>query len=240
MGALFQDVQTGSAGASSGSVASASVTNASGHKYLMGVCWRRSGSAPTISSVAGMGLTWAPLAAQCGARDQLRLEVYEATGNGGSNGAVTVTFTGNTNGAVIAVARYSITDGPHNLTLWNTVGEGELCTGGTDNDDCTGQITNDHSDTVVVGFFATRNRTMTATSGWNVRVNDVSGGAGGDLQTLSMEDQVQASSGTFTLGGANNLSGTADWALIGIELAPVAAAGGAVPVMMYNYRRRRT
>lgn len=224
---LFQDVQTGSAGASSGSVASASVTNTSGHRYLMGVCWRRSGGAPTISSVAGMGLTWNLLGAECGARDQLRLEVYEATGDGGSNGAVTVTFGADTNGAVIAVARYSASDGPHNLTNWNTVGEGEVCTGGTDNNDCTGTLTADHSDTVIVGFFATRNRTMSATSGWNVRVNDVTGGAGGDLQTLSVEDK--ADTGTVTLGAANNLSGTADWALIGVEMTPTAAAATAVP-----------
>lgn len=225
---------TGTAGTSSGSVASGSVTNTAGHVYVLSVSWRRAGAAPTISSVAGMGLTWGLWTTQCGARDQLYHAMYTAVGDGGASGAVTVTFSGNTNGAALSVSSYSGVDLGFNGAgeSYNTLGSTGACTGGTDDDDATGTITTTADNSYVVASFATRNRTMTDTSTWTVRTGDLAGGAGGDIQTLSVEDKLIAAAGSATCGGADNLSGTADWSLIAIELQELVATTAVPNAMM--------
>lgn len=182
-----------------------------------------------VSGVSGGGLTWSLVAEQCGARGQVGMDFWAATG-AGTAGAVTATFGATCNGSNIVVSRYTGADVADVDTSWNTLGEKEACTGGTDNNDATGSITTATADSLVAAGFCTRNRTLTDTGGdWTTRAADIAGGSGGDLVTSSVETRATTTAGSYTAGGANNMSGDADWVLMLVALPPTAAAGTAVP-----------
>lgn len=228
MAIAFAEAQTGTQTGGGTSVVSASLgAGGADSLYIAYICTR---SNVDVTGVTGLGLTWNSYGEQCGARAQGRIEQWYAYG-AGTAGAVTAAHAA-CNTSVIGVCRYTGVDSGTPVDEkygWNTLGNGGACTGGTDNDDCTGTFTVSHNDVLVVAGFNTRNRAMSATSGWNVRIDDVGAGSGGDIQALTVEDKAVASSGDITMGAANNLSGTADWCLYGIEVHTAAAAAGAVP-----------
>jgi len=228
MAIAHAETQTGTAGAGATSVATASL-GAGGSDSLY-VCFVATRSNVDVTSVTGIGLTWTVQDEQCAARAQQRIECWTAYG-AGSSGAVTASFA-SCNGSVISVGRYTGVDSTTpvpTIASYNTLGADGACSGGTDNDDATGSITTANGNNLVVAGFDTRNRTMTDTSGWNVRAADIAGGTGGDLTTMSVEDRIFALPGATTMGGANNLSGTADWCLIGAEAKEAVAAPSGPP-----------
>lgn len=228
MAIAFAEAQTGTQTGGGTSVVSASLgAGGSDSLYIAYVCTR---SNVDVTSVTGLGLTWNLVKEQCGARAQGRIEQYYAYG-AGTAGAVTANHAA-CNTSIIGVLRYTGVDSGLNVdgkAAWNSLGENGACSGGTDNDDATGTIVTNNSNAVVIAGFNTRNRAMSATSGWNVRIDDVGAGTGGDIQALTVEDKEIASPSTVTCGAANNLSGTADWCLAAVEANPAAAAATAVP-----------
>lgn len=226
MSVPFAEVQTGSQAAGGTSTASASFSGAGGSNsvYIAFVATR---SNVDVTNVTGLGLTWFLASEQCAARAQQRIESWYAFG-AGTAGAVTASHAACA-ASVIAVVHYTSanSDPVSDKESFNTLGAAAICSGGTDNDDAAATS----SFTVqtggwIVGGFNTRNRTMTATAGFNVRVNDVSAGTGGDITTLSVEDRLASGESSPSFGGANNLSGTADWCIAVVSVAPAPAASG--------------
>lgn len=225
MAIAHAETQTGSQAAGGTSTVSASL-GAGGADSLY-LCWVATRSNVDVTAVAGLGLTWDILTEQCAARAQQRIEMWYAYGAGAA-GAVTASHAA-CNASVIAVLRYT---GVHSTPTddkegWNTLGQGGGCSGGTDNDDATGTtgFTVPTDGWIAVGVNS-RNRTMNATGGWNVRVNDVAAGSGGDITTLTVEDRSASGESGPTFGAANNLSGTADWCAAICDIHPAAAAAG--------------
>lgn len=184
-----------------------------------------------VSSISDIGPdSWALVDTQCGARAQDRIEVWALVATALSAGVdVTVTLASSSNGIVVGVEQYTganTTTPVPTTASYNTLGSNGACSGGTDNNDATGSITTTYVNSLVVAFINARNRTMTNTASWTNRMNDLTGGAGGDLITASIEER--ATSGAVTIGAANNLSGDADWCLIAVELADAAPDSGSV------------
>lgn len=230
MAIAHAETQTGSQAAGGTSTVSASFAGAGGSDsfYVAFVCTR---SNVNVTGVSGLGLTWELASEQCGARGQQRIESWWAYGAGTAT-AVTATH-GACNASVIGVVHYTGVNATpfDDKEAWNTLGESEACTGGTDNNDATATTGfGVPTDGWIVAGFNTRNRTMSATSSWNVRVNDVAAGTAGDITTLTVEDRNASGESLPTVGAANNLSGDADWCLAILDIHPAAGAGLAHPI----------
>lgn len=225
MAIAFAEIQTGKQAAGGTSVATASLgAGGSDSLYVAFIATR---SNVNVTAVSGLGLTWSPLIEQCGGRGQQRIEMWYAYG-AGTAGAVTASHAA-CNASIITALRYAGVDAgtpTDDKEGWNTLGQGGSCSGGTDNDDATGTtgFTVPTDGWIVVGVNS-RNRTMIATAGWNTRLSGETAGTGGDITTLTVEDRNASGEASPTFGGANNLSGTADWCAALMDIHPAAAGG---------------
>lgn len=230
MAIAHAETQTGTQAAGGTSTVSAAFSGAGGSTSFY-VAFIATRSNVDVTSVTGLGLTWNLLTEQCGARAQQRIESWYAVG-AGTAAAVTATHAA-CNASVIAVLHYTGVDSgvpTDDKEGHNTLGPSGGCSGGTDNDDATATTGfTVPTDGWIVAGFNTRNRTMSATAGFNVRVNDVAAGSGGDITTLTVEDRSASGESSPTVGAANNLSGTADWCIAVLDIHPAAAAASAVP-----------
>ncbi|MGQ0658298.1 MAG: RHS repeat-associated core domain-containing protein [Chromatiales bacterium] len=85
-----------------------------------------------VSAVAGLGLSWSLIKAQCAGRGNTRVELWQGQGQGSGSGAVTATLASAPSNAVIAVSRYAGVSALGNLLAGNTLGANGACAGGTD------------------------------------------------------------------------------------------------------------
>jgi hypothetical protein len=133
---------------------------------------------------------------------------------------VTATLMSTATNAVIAVARYSGVAAANSMTLLvagNTLGVNGACSGGANTATYSFGVTTTSSPAVVFGAVALRNRTHTPGLGYTERA-EVSNGKGHDRAGIALVDQPVSTATSLPLNGT--LSGSADWAVIGVELRP--------------------
>jgi hypothetical protein len=210
----FEEVQQGGAANSASVTTAGSVLGVPGHLYLAAVGTRPHG---TPSTVSGLGLTWTRVANQCAGRSQVGFDLWWAQG-AATTGTVTATLPSAPNTASIAVARYSGV-APSNpvalLVSANTNGVNGACTNGTDTAAYSFNVTTTQTNSVVLGVVGLRNRTHTPGSGYTEQA-ELLQGSGGDAVTIVFTDRTVPTVTSLPLNGT--LSGTQDWALIGVEL----------------------
>jgi hypothetical protein len=205
---------TGGAG-SGRSVASASITAASGELYLASISTR---SNVAVSSVSGLGLNWTRVAAQCAGAGTGRLEVWRAQGITSGSGAVTAALAASASQSTIAVSRYSgASPGAPigNVVQANTRGRNGACSGGSNTSQYSVNLTTTSAGSVAYSAAAIASRSHTAGSGFTERA-EVHRGNGSGQSGAAVEDRTVASASTSAVGGT--LSGSADWAVIALEI----------------------
>lgn len=168
------------------------------------------------SSVSGLGLTWSLVKGQCSGRSNTLVELWQAQG-AGTAGAVTAALAGTPTNAVITVSRYSGSSGIGNSVSANTLGVNGACSGGTDTNSYSVNLTTTVNDALAFGGAALRNRAHTPGAGYTERA-EVMQGAGGDIAGEATEDKVVATSGTVAVDGT--FAGTVDWAVVAVEIKP--------------------
>ena len=210
---VHQQTVTGGAGATT-TVSSATVTAVANHLYLVSVSSRPNRA---VSSVAGLGLTWTRVDAQCAGRDQTGVEVWRAQGTPGASGAVTATLASAPTSSVITVSRYSGTSGVGAVASANSNGAEGSCTGGTDSASYSVNLTTTVAGSLRFGAVATRNRNHTAGAGYTERA-EIKQGSGGNTAGSAIEDRTAPGPGAAPVNGT--LSGSTDWAVIGVEVKP--------------------
>ncbi len=212
-----------SSGGSTGalSVSTASAVPAAGNQlYLAAISTK---DHQGVVGVAGMGLTWTRVLAQCGARSATGIEVWMGRGSPVS-GVVTATFAAAPSNAVILVSRYSGTDanGPFGAMLSaNTLGLSGPCDGGTDSAAFSIPFTTTASHSVGYAAVAIRQKVLSPGVTWTQR-DILQVGSGGNRCGVAVMDQaLPGGPGTVPLDGTFNDS--VDWAVIGLEIV---AGGG--------------
>jgi hypothetical protein len=211
----FEEVRDGSA-LNANSVSVTSVTGATGRLYLAALSTRANVQANTMT---GLGLSWTRVASQCGGREQTGIEVWWAQGNA-TSGTVTANLQSTAATAVMVVARYSgasVTNPVTLLTAGNTNGINGDCTGGVDSATYSFSVTTTQNNALVFGAVATRSRTNSPGAGYAERI-EAGQGSGGDVVRISIVDRAVPSATSLPLNGT--LNGTADWAVIGVQLRP--------------------
>jgi hypothetical protein len=215
----FAEVREGGAASSDTVTTTMNLLGATGDVYLAAVS-----SKPyyAVNTMTGLGLTWTRLVGQCAGRNQTGLELWWAQG-AATTGSVTATLESTPGNAAIAVARYSnvaATNPVALLVAGNTNGVNGQCSGGTDSSSYSFNVTTDDNNAVVVGAVAMRTRAHTPGSGYTERI-ETAQGTGADMASLALVDRVVPSMTSLPLNGT--LSGTVDWAVVGVELRHAAA-----------------
>jgi hypothetical protein len=208
-------LQTATGSASNAStVRSANVTAVANQLYLAAVSTR---SRVSVAAVSGLGLTWSRAGAQCGGRGTTGVEVWQARGIPDASGPVTATLAAAAGRAVIAVSRYGNSSGVRAVASANSNGAGGACSGGDDSNAYSLPLTTTVATSVRYGAAALRNRSHTPGSGYSERA-DLRRGSGSSAAGLAVEDRLFTAPGTAPVDGA--LSGSTDWAVVGVEIAP--------------------
>jgi hypothetical protein len=216
----IEDVRTGGSGSDTVTTAT-SLAGVNGHLYLAAIASR---SYRAVSMVTGLGLSWTRIAAQCSGRDATGVEVWWAQG-AASDGPVTATFVQAPNNAVITVAHYAGVAAADPVTLLgaaNTNGIDGACSGGTDQNAYSFDVTTTANDAVVFGAVALRNRSHTPGNGYT-EWSEAAWGSGGDVAGLAIVDQAVPFSSSLPLDGS--FSSQVDWAVVGVQIRP----GGSSP-----------
>ena len=207
----FEQLETGSSTGSDSVVTSVALTSAANHLYLAAVSTNLD---VAVSSVAGLGLTWTLVKAQCGARGQTRTEVWKALGSPTGGEVVTATLASTPSAAVIAVSRYSgvnTTSPVGNSVSANTLGTDGACTGGTDTGTYTVSLTTTHFNSVAYGAVSLSDRTHTPGNGYTEQAE-----INASLAGVAVEDKLQDTQQAVGVNGT--LSDLTDWAVVGVEI----------------------
>ncbi len=223
-GIMYEGSSSGGATSSATVSTASAVPAAAGQLYLAAVA-TKSGSI-AVRAVAGLGLNWALVRAQCGGRGQTRVEVWQGSGAPAAAGPVTASLSSTATNAVIAVSRYSGVDPAAALgapVSANSRGAGGTCSGGVDSASYSVSLTTSVPGAVIYGAAAMRNRSHTPGSGYAERA-ELFQGSSGDMASVAIEDRTVATAGAALVNGSFN--GTVDWAVVAIEIRP---GGGSPP-----------
>jgi uncharacterized repeat protein (TIGR02543 family) len=219
---VHEETQTGGSTSSASVSTSASLIGVSGHLYLAAISNRSNRS---VTSVSGLGLTWTLVKAQCSTRGRLGLEVWKAQGTPSGNGAVTATFSATPDNAAIAVSRYSGVDAINplgNLISGNLNGVNGTCSGGSESNSYSFNLTTTTNGAMVYGAISMRQETHTPGAGYTERADRMQG-SGSNAASVAVEDKSFASAGTAIVNGS--FSDAVYWAVVALELKPQSGAG---------------
>ncbi|MGH7495273.1 MAG: Calx-beta domain-containing protein [bacterium] len=220
-----EETKTGGTSNSTMVMTSASVTAVSGHLYLVAISTRPT---VTVNGVSGLGLSWSRVKAQCAGRNRTGIEVWMARGNPGASSAVTATLAAAPSSAAITVSRYSgaaVANPIGNMVSGNTNGINGACSGGTDNNSYSFNLTTTVNEAVVYGAITMRNRTHTPGAGYTERAK-IRQDSGSNMASVAVQDKSVAAISTVAVNGS--FSGTIDWAMVAVEIKPQAGRTGAL------------
>lgn len=195
------------------------VTAAAGDLYLASVGIR--GESISVQSVAGLGLSWTRLAAQCSGRGLSSIETWTARGFPSGDSPVTASLTGTPSSAVIAVSRYAnvASAAIGSIVSANTKGRSGSCSGGTDGASYALDVQTSVAGAFVYGAATMRHREHSTTESYRERVERHVGTMGG-VASAAVVDRLVTAPGTIPLRGT--FSSSTDWAAIGFEIRPAA------------------
>lgn len=177
-----------------------------------------------VQQVTGLGLAWAPLAPQCGARSQTGIEVWSAIGDGQNPGPVSALLEGSPPAnAAIVVSRYSGLDAGQpigNVASANTLGVAGPCDGGFDTPVYSVDVETEVADALVYAAVAIRRRNHTPGAGFSETAEIHHGSDTVGIAVQQMEVPAQS-----IVGVTGSLNKKVDWAVVAIELRPSGTSG---------------
>jgi len=218
---VHHETQTGGASLSPAVTTAASLSGGANYLYLAAITTRPK---IKVNSVAGLGLTWKLVKAQCSGRNNLGVEVWMAQGTPTSNSAITATLAATATNAVIAVTRYS---GASTVTplgapiAGNTKGVNGVCTGGVDSASYSFNLTTTEAGAAVYGVAGLRNKTHTSRSRDFIERAEIKQGTDSNIATLAVADKIVPAAGATTFNGT--FSGATDWAVIAVAIKPASS-----------------
>ena len=221
----FEEEKEGSASSSSSVTTSAALTNVNGHLYLAAVGHN---DILNVTSVSGMGLTWTELIDFTGHQDKTGVALYWALGNGGSNGTVTGNVASSINNLVIIVCRYSGVD------TNNPVGTASGTAADTANwyKSLTTTVANAWAYAADVNRMNYEVVSVSNLLGHSQRGQLDRGGNDANAVTVTVVDQLRASTGTYNTGFV--WSGSTKLGVVVVEIKPSTNSAPTAPTTPYS------
>jgi uncharacterized repeat protein (TIGR02543 family) len=212
-----EEIQTGGSTMATTVTTATPLVGAPGQLYLAAISTR---SNVKVNAVAGLGLNWTLVKAQCAGRNNISLELWMAQGMPNGDGQVTATFVSAPSNAAIAVSRYSGVAAGNpvgNIISGNTKGADGICSGGADSKSYSFNLSTTVNGAVIYGVAAMRNQSHTPGTGYTERIEFKHGSAGGTA-SIAVEDKVVPFAMIATVNGAfdNNV----DWVVVAVEIMP--------------------
>ena len=211
----LQEVQTGGSENLTTVSTSAPLGAAEHHLYLAAIT-NKSGN--SVTGVSGLGLSWSLVKAQCSARGHAWLEVWMAQGNPAGSDTVTATFDSAPVAAAIAVSRYAFVDtlNPIGTTVsGNTLGTDGACSGGSDTDIYSFNLSTTRTGSMFYGALGCRHRTHDPGAGFTEQA-EFAQGSSSNMATIAVVDSLIELSTTVNFNGS--FSSNVDWSAIGLEI----------------------
>jgi len=218
----FEEVSSGGSSGANSVSTTAPLTLANGQLYLATISTK---PYVAVGSVAGLGLNWQEVRQQCGGRTQTGLALFWAQGTPTGDGIVTADLVETPSSAVIAVSRYSgvqATNPIGNSLSGNTNGLAGDCTGGSDSNAYTFDLTTTANNALVFSAVAIRNKSHTPGNGFTERF-EVTQGSGGNMAGQAGQDRLVSLAGAVAVEGS--ISRDVDWAVVAVEVKPGSDAG---------------
>jgi hypothetical protein len=215
---VLREVATGGSVSSSVVSTSGPLGAASGDLYLAAVSFKPN---LAVASVSGLGLSWSPVRAQCGARAQTGVALFRAQGTPVA-GTVTANLSGTPSAAVITVARYAGAKsggGVGNVASANTNGVSGGCSNGVDGTAYAFPLSTGAANSLVFVAAGMRSKDHLPGSGYT-EIAETYAGDGGSTAGASLAERLLGAAGTTSVAGG--FDGTTDWAVVAAE---VLAAG---------------
>lgn len=225
IGIVHWGTKTGGSSNSATVATSSGLTAAPNHLYLAAITTK---SKVKVNEVKGLGLTWKLVKTQCSGRNNIGVELWMAQGAPTGNGIVTATLAAAATNAVIAVSRYSgvATVNPLSQVIsGNTKGLDGLCSGGVDSWPYAFNMITTVNGAMVHVAAADRNRTHTPGKSYTERA-EMRQGSSSTVASVSIENRVVPVADTVLVNGV--FSGNTDWAVIAVEIKPLAVASPAL------------
>jgi hypothetical protein len=214
---VLEEIQTGTSTESETVATSANLTAVDGQLYLAAISTK---ARLHLDGVSGLGLTWTLVKKQCAGRGTTMVELWMAMGTPRNNGPVTATFPAAPSNAVITVLRYSGVDEANpigNVISFSANGEDGACTGGTDTDNYSFNLTTTTNDAVVYAAVALRSKTHTPGAGYTERA-EISQGTPNAAAGIAVMDKKIVSVSTVAVNGA--IHDSTDWSAVAVEIKP--------------------
>ena len=215
LGASFRQVATGSASLSNLISTSTPLAAVQGQLYLAAVA---TNPPVDVTGVAGLGLTWSPVAAQCAGRNKTNVSLWKAQGTPSGDGPVAATLSSSPDNAVVTVTRYSgvlDADPIGNLVTANSNGLAGACEDGDDDDEYALPLTTLDTGSIVVGAAAMRQRTHTPGNGWAEQI-EVRLGTSNAAASVAVQGRAFGFPATVSVEG--EFSSDADYAVVAAEV----------------------
>jgi len=194
-----------------------SVTGYTNHLYLASISVTPN---VDVTGVTGLGLSWTQVIEECGGNGVTRTEIWRALGSANSGSIVNATLSGSsTTGAVITVNRFTgiNTASPIGATgLSNDNGQLFDCTGGSENDVYSTNITTTFADSMVFGAVGTEQRNLQQAGTGYTEIADFRSASSSALAGIATEYKYQPTAGATTVTGT--LSGDADYSSVAAEI----------------------
>jgi hypothetical protein len=218
---MHQEIKTGGSTASTTVATSASLIAVSGELYLAAISMKPK---VAVTAVTGLGLNWTLVKAQCSGLSMTGVEIWMAQGTPSGDGTVTATLASAPSNAAIAVSRYSgvaAVNPVGNIVSGNSNGVNGACASGVENNLYSFSLTTTINGAVAYGAAAMRTRSHTPGAGYTEQV-EFKHGTGGGIASIAVQDKNVVSAATVNVDGS--FSGNVDWAVVGLEIKPQAAA----------------
>jgi hypothetical protein len=188
-----------------------------GHLYLAAVAFKPD---VIVTDVSGLGLVWEPVAAQCGARSQTGIALWQARGQPLGDGVVTASFASTPRAAVITVSRYAGAEGTGAPVSANTSGVAGSCSGGSDDTAYAFDLATTAPGSRVHVAVAMRNKDHVPGPGWSEQAESYAG-SGGSAAGLSVALAAAEQPALVSVEGS--FSSDVDWAVVAVEVhTPIA------------------
>lgn len=176
-----------------------------------------------VNAVSGLGLNWSRALAQCSGRDQTGIEIWIGQGIPDSDGPVTAVLEQDPENAAIIATRFSgvdpLTPIGHTVS-GNSNGENGGCSGGTDSDYYSFEITTSVPGAHVFSAAGIRLKTHTPGNGYDELLEYIQG-AGGAAAGVAVQERLVETPDDVIVDGT--LKSKTDWAMGALELLPAAS-----------------
>ncbi len=205
----LEEIATGGSSESAAVATATPLAVAEGALYLAAISTKPH---TQVTGVSGLGLVWSRVGAQCGARSQTGVSLWQARGQGAGGGTVSATLSSVPRNAVIAVTRHSGFPALATAVSANTLGPSGPCSGGQDGTQYAVDLDTTTPNSLAYVAVALRNRNHVPGPGFVEHAEVYQGTTPADAAGLAIAERLVPE--PSRVGVTGTMNSIVDWAVV--------------------------